>query len=149
PYNEIRRLCVENLNKNPGCFLHRHWLRMNDQSQEQVAAERQFMALSWLGGGYPHKYKGQRFPDPQQVAARFANQDTLDIQSGILQFYSIAEQFVAQGVDFWNLDSIRVLEIGGGYGRLALFFLSYFGSKCHYVSVDFVPISLTYCIQVI
>jgi len=43
----------------------------------------------------------------------------------------------------YTLDKkITVIEVGGGYGRTALFFLNYFGPKICYVNVDAVPAAL-------
>jgi SAM-dependent methyltransferase len=148
-YEEIFARCSANLKFNPGCLLHRHWLEMNRRDQAKIAINRTFGSFNWLGGGYPQKYGKRPSPDRRGIGARFANSNTLDVQSGLFQFYSIAEQLAAAGRDLWSMERIRVLEIGGGYGRLALFFLAVFGARCHYVSVDVVPTSLAYCHQVV
>jgi len=149
PYYQTLRLSQAHSGANPGCCMHPHWVQANLADQRAIEATGRFSALHWLGNGYPMKTRYRHPEDPHNLSRHFANLDCLDVQAGLRKFYAIAEAFTRQGVDFWNLPSIRVLEVGGGYGRLALFFLAHFGARCHYVSVDFVPSSLTYCPQVV
>jgi len=146
----IEPLVRENYGSNAGCILHEHWERSNRRDYERVLKKRHLEALHWIGDGYPRKTKFLNpHPDVAGLTRHFKNSDTLDVQSGLYQFYEIVNHCRTVGVDLLNLKSVKVIEIGGGYGRLALFFLAHFGARCHYVSVDFVPTSLAFAPQVI
>jgi ubiquinone/menaquinone biosynthesis C-methylase UbiE len=41
-----------------------------------------------------------------------------------------------------DIDRVFVVEVGGGYGRSAIFMLNYFGPRICYVNIDAVPTSL-------
>jgi len=146
----IETLVRENYGANPGCVLHEHWEKSNKKDYERALKKRRLEALHWIGDGYPKKTSFVNpNPDVAGLARRFKNTDTLDVQSGLYQFYEIIKHYNSQGIDLLNLEKVKIVEVGGGYGRLAMFFLAYFGSRCHYVSVDFVPTSLTFAPQVI
>src|SRR6185503_7798962 len=136
----IETLVRENYGANPGCVLHEHWEKSNKKDYERALKKRRLEALHWIGDGYPKKTSFVNpNPDVAGLARRFKNTDTLDVQSGLYQFYEIIKHYNSQGIDLLNLEKVKIVEVGGGYGRLAMFFLAYFGSRCHYVSVDFVP----------
>jgi putative sugar O-methyltransferase len=150
PYEKIRESVTEHLFANPGCALHEHWKRCDAADFRRVMRKRKFEALNWLGDGYPERTKFRNpNPDLAGLANHFRNLDTLDVQSGLYEFYEIERYMRTQHIDLLNLEHMNVVEIGGGYGRLALFFLAYFGAHCHYVTIDFVPMSLTFAPQVI
>lgn len=142
-YQEMVRLIWDNYGKNNGCILHPHWEKFSDRDFSVISQTGEFKSMSWMGGGFPETTDYQQpLPDWYDFHNHFANMDTIDVQSGIYQFSRIREFIKLTGKE------ISVIEIGGGYGRLAMFFLKVFGRNCHYVSVDFAPSSLLYAPQV-
>ncbi len=149
-YDEITNLVVKNYAVNNGCILHPHWTMNNKINYESLVMHKgAFESLGWMGDGYPAttEYK-QPYPDKYGFENIFKNVDTIDIQSGMYQFYKIEELYNQISKFPCKYNKVNILEIGGGYGRTAMFFLSYFGTNCHYVSVDFVPTSLLFAPQV-
>lgn len=150
PVETVYHLMKVNYRKNPGCMLHPHWEEGFRKDYERIKYTKKLEALNWLGGGYPAKTSlCDTHNDWAKLSIRFKNTDTLDIQSGLYQFYQIFEQSKKASIDLNNLAKVDIVEIGGGYGRLAMFFLAYFGKRCHYVSVEFSPHSLVFASQVI
>jgi hypothetical protein len=150
-YNEITDLIIKNYAFNDGCILHPHWKKFSQSDYESLVKNKGlFKSLSWMGNGYPMTTE-YRHPcyDKYNLEKFFENLNTIDIQSGIYQFYKIEELYNQINKFPVKNHRINILEIGGGYGRLAMFFLSYFGIHCHYISVDFVPTSLLFSPQVI
>jgi len=149
-FNRVEKLVAKNWQNNDGCKLHHHWEKDSKLNLKSVINNGgKFESLSWLGNGYPEKTKEKSNQiDKHSMAEHFRNVDTLDVQTGLYQFYKIEKFFKSQKINFENMKSIRVVEVGGGYGRMAMFFLKFFGKKCHYVSVDYVPSSLTFAPQV-
>jgi SAM-dependent methyltransferase len=150
-YPEVEQKILDTYGQNNGCILHPHWIKDSKRDFVSIASNHgAFRSLSWLGGGYPEKTDYvQPYEDRYHFCDMFANLDTIDVQSGMYQFYQIEELYNKYN-EFPSPDEgISVLEIGGGYGRLAMFFLAYFGENCHYVSVDFAPSSLLFAPQVI
>ena len=150
-FEKIVKLVEKNQQTNEGCQLHNHWEKFSQANFDNIVeAEGKFAAMSWLGHGYPEKTSERsNQTDRFGLASEFVDLDTLDIQSGLYQFYKIVNFFKNNDLAFLKSKGIKVIEVGGGYGRLAMFFLKYFGIKCHYVSVDFVPTSLAFAPQVI
>ena len=150
-FTKIVKKVEKNQQINEGCQLHNHWEKFSQANYDKIVeGNGKFAALSWLGHGYPEKTteKSNQI-DKFGLASEFVDLDTLDIQSGFYQFYKIANFFKDKELPFLKSKGIKIIEVGGGYGRLAMFFLKHFGIKCHYVSVDFVPTSLTFAPQVI
>jgi len=153
-YPEVFNEVKNHYNFNDGCILHKHWIKDSAENFDIISATGEFASLSWMGNGYPNKSDYQ-FPFEKDIFKlhrefSIVTRDTIDIQSGMYQFYRLEDLFATN--DFYFLDNakdVRIIEIGGGYGRLAMFFLLHFGERCHYVNIDFAPTSLTFSPQVI
>lgn len=63
----------------------------------------------------------------------------------IITDYRTVEEITAIAVFTKEKDHLKVLEVGGGYGRLAEGLLNVYSGQIHYVLADSVPISLMYC----
>jgi len=146
-YHKIESLVEKYYDYNDGCILHPHWKRLLQRKIDGGT----FETMGWLGGGYPQKtdYR-QPHPDIFDFKDYFVNLDTVDIQSALYQFYTMEEICAINDFYFSNITQhINIIEIGGGYGRLAFPFLALFGEMCHYISVDYAPTSLTFAPQII
>ena len=136
-------------NFNDGCILHPHWVKDSAKNFNTISISKEFESLSWMGDGFPntttYTYSNE---DRFNLAYFFATStlNSIDIQSGLYQFYAIDDVFSA---NIAKDRGVKIIEIGGGYGRLAIFFLLLFGKNCHYVNVDFVPTSLAFSPQII
>jgi len=150
-YPEILQLVSDNYNFNNGCVLHKHWKEFSQKDYDAISrGSGQFKSLSWMGNGYPNttEYR-QPYEDKYNLMVLFSDHQTVDVQSGLYQFYTIEKLFHEQLGGFPpKNDGINIMEVGGGYGRLAMFFLAYYGENCHYVNIDFVPTSLEFSPQV-
>jgi len=148
-FGRVNELCQTHYGNNPGCMLSPHWQEAFAKDTLRLQSTKKLSALNWVGDGYPKTTKLRSgFPDFLNFQGSFENWETLDIQTGLHQFYSLDYFFHLQKKPLSQLPEVNILEIGGGYGRLALFFLAIFGEKCRYVNVDFVPTSLAVAPQV-
>lgn len=135
---------------NDGCILHPHWQKFSARDMGIFTASDRFKSLSWMGDGFPQttSYR-QPLEDSYFLRNVFANWDCIDVQSGVYQFYRIANWFEENDIHFTDPNQkLNVIEVGGGYGRLAMIFLAYFGADIHWVNVDFAPSSLLFSGQV-
>lgn len=145
-YAQIEDMVIQHANDNAGCDLHPHWIQSCRDDINRIQQTGKFEALNWLGDGFPKKTLiEQPFADWSGFKQKFANIDTLDVQSGMYQFYQVANLIP----NFYKLKRIKIIEVGGGYGRLAMFFLAHFGEACQYINIDYVPTSLCFSSQVI
>jgi hypothetical protein len=145
-YQEIESRVGTHQGYNPGCVLHPHWQDSCRDDINRIKQTGKLEALNWLGDGFPNRTAvRQTRCDKAGFDFMFKPLDCIDVQSGMYQFYGISS-LVA---NFATLGNINVIEVGGGYGRLAMFFLAHFGARCHYVNIDYVPTSLTFSPQVI
>lgn len=147
---DIKNLCENHYDENPGCHMSPHWQESFKNDLNAINETKKLAALNWVGSGFPYRTDlRSKYKDIYGFSDKIGNMGTLDMQTAMHQFYSLDEYFKSKGIDFSKLDSIRIIEVGGGYGRLAIFFLALFGNKCSYVNIDFVPTSLAAAPQVI
>lgn len=80
--------------------------------------------------------------DPLNLHSNYDNYQELPFTRAIDQTNKIVNTFSAIHPEKNADDRIYILEVGGGYGRTALFFLNYFGPRVCYINVDAVPTSV-------
>lgn len=143
----IYEQCQKYEHFNFGCEMHDIWKREGyGIVRGLLDREGDFCSDHWLGNGFPQETKlWCPLLDVVDFQHRLPNWDTLDIQSAVYQFYQIVN---LMRPSYWP-HPMRILDIGGGYGRLAIPFLEELGHSVHYVCMDYVPISLLAAPQVI
>lgn len=140
---------LENKSKNPACSLGNYWeSRVNHEIKKHLINFGK-LPYGYVGDGWPNKINQDKLKsfDKLKIAKNFHLSDlnTRDVGDAIYQANILIERLPKN-------KHIKILDFGGGYGRLALAFLSYFkqigmASKITYVSIDAVPISLVIASQ--
>ncbi|GEM_PF-5177436 len=147
---KITELVGKHYSYNPGCKLSGHWQTSLKRDVRQLKNKPTLRALNWVGDGYPKTTRLKALEiDHYHFANLIKQWNTLDVQSGVHQFYVMDAFLKARGITLGTQEKVTILEIGGGYGRMALFFLSLLGKRCRYINIDFVPTSLACSPQVI
>lgn len=147
PWRDIVKDVLARVNVNPACKLAPVWESEGEMMLKGIVSGK-WSSYSWLAMGYPKRdTRWYDFYDPERLEGEFAEPDCLDINSALYEYYRIRLAWSRYGAV--PRRPMRILDIGGGYGRLALPFIAAETPALHYVSVDFVPVSLLAAPQVV
>lgn len=131
-------------NYNPACELIDYWKgRMTPQMIKEVK-ETGKLAYGFVGGGFPRCETNQDYAirnDKNNLRLAFpdSNWNCRDIGDSIYQANLLIDKIKEFNI---NIKMVRVVDIGSGYGRLAIPFLYYFQNNINYFGIDYSPIGL-------
>jgi SAM-dependent methyltransferase len=126
-------------NFNQACRLIDYWkTRMSPQMIDSIKKSK-ILPYGFVGDGWPKKSNQSWSLNRDYMDARFAfhNEDwhCRDVGDAIYQY-----NFLAPKLEYGK--KLRILDIGSGFGRLAIPFFKLFHGCCSYVGVDYSPIGL-------
>lgn len=137
--DQLLKEVKSNEGKNPGCKLIKYWSeRMTPKMLKEVKTKKK-LPYGFVGDGWP------------QCAAqeKALNQDKHNLQkafhSSDLNCRDVGDAIYQANLGIihtGNKPSMKVLDIGSGYGRLAVPFLHHYGKNIKYVGLDYSPIGL-------
>ena len=146
--DNLVRKAMEMENFNPACCAVKYWKSRMNLQVRAVLREKKRLPYGYVGDGWPNKAK-QTWAiahDKRHLFEAFSHEDwdTRDVGDAVYQANVI--------LDLLSKNSLSIVDIGGGYGRLAIPFLHW--SKAvslpmKYYSVDYIPESILIAPQVI
>lgn len=126
-----------NENTNPACKLIDYWKgRMGIAMIEEVKRTEK-LPYGFVGGGWPKKATQvwEIIGERRGLRKAFLYIDSRDVGDAIYQTNTIIDNMI-------ETEKIVIVDIGSGYGRLAIPFIYHYRGRITYIGIDYSPIGL-------
>jgi SAM-dependent methyltransferase len=134
---ELEEIVKNKENFNPSCNLISYWSdRINHHIKEE-AVKMNKLGYGYVGDGWPQKMNQEwaLANDKRGLKEAFTSHHHRDVGDAIYQCNTILDNSKFE-------EKLRIVDFGGGYGRLSIPFIHHMKGNVTYFSVEYVPISL-------